>query len=127
VKAAPRDDPAAYARQLLKNADAVVLARSVRVSTDPYVSPGDTRISRADLEVLEHFKGPKQLGQIQTYVTLVTCRDEPFIEGEKRLFVLAAESKDNKRVFTEIHAWRLPAFSDTALTALLRAMARPRD
>ena len=115
--------PAAYAEQLFAHADALFYARVIAVVTDPYKSPLGTRRSRAEITVIEQFKGPTDTTHIHTYVTRGTCQDPPFFEGEERLWVLRdSANADGTKTLYEVHASRrFLAFPDQILLPELRA------
>jgi len=117
IMSAPRDNPAAYAKALLAHTSALIHAKVV---ASGHV-PATDLIGFADVEVLERFKGPRDIRRIFTQIRMATCDNPEFVVGEERLFALVFE--ESGKLF-EMHSWRLSEFSDAALTGLLRVMTQ---
>ena len=101
------NSPKSFAARAFENTAAIVLAKILEVSTDP--ATNDAQVTHARVQLVEQFKGPALGSTIHRVVSHVTCVEQPWKEGEQRLFLLTyiAEPYYKEAGYYELHAWRL--------------------
>jgi hypothetical protein len=114
--------PGALAQNLMSRADLVVYAKVIKAWVVPPQPERRSRDSQmiAEIEVVEHFVGPRDVVQIHTWTTFATCGNPAFVSGEVRLFALYDPL--NGQPFSEIHAWRNPRFTEEQVLIELRQL-----
>lgn len=111
---------AEYAQILLKHATAIVVAQVV--SAETAVRPGLGASSKAEVRVVERFKGPDDIRHIYSE-GWGTCAAYKYAKGEERLFVLLGRSNTEK--LHEVGAWQHPRFPQDELLAEFRKVMQP--
>ena len=108
-----------YARILLKNAEAIVVARVVSAESIPF--SGDGTYSKAEVRVIERFKGADDIRRIHSK-GWGTCPTYRYAEGEERLFVLSPPSDGE---LYEVSYWQHPQFPMQELLGEFRKQTQP--
>ena len=106
---------AEYAKNLMKNATTIAVARVV--SVEEVVSSGFLASTKAQLQLVEGFKGASNLREVHGE-TMGICETRKYTRGEERLFVLVAA---NDKLY-EVLAWEQPKFPVEVLVRELRAL-----
>jgi hypothetical protein len=112
---------AEFAADLVKHATALVRARVISAETvDPLSRPADVR---AEIVVLEHFKGPNDLRVV--FNSAVCPNPRAFVSGEERLFILVASphSEASARYYEPLGAG-LSQFSEADVLEHLREITK---